>query len=171
LTIATAQGDMRDLGVFPDASFDLVVHPCSNCFVPDVLAVWREAARVLAPGGTLLAGFINPAAFLFDDTAARRGGVLMARHRLPYADATSLAPEELAALTTAGEPLVFGHSLEDQIGGQAEAGLVITGLYEDTWPGTPLAEYMPSMVATRAVKPPQGPAGGRVRRPAPRARD
>jgi hypothetical protein len=108
---------------------------------------------VLAPGGILLAGFINPAAFLFDDTAAQRGGVLVVRHRLPYADTTSLTPAELAALTEDGEPRVFGHSLEDQVGGQTEAGLVITGMYEDIWPGTPLAEYMPSMIATRARKP------------------
>jgi SAM-dependent methyltransferase len=153
LQIVTVLGDMRDLSAFPDASFDLVVHPCSNCFVPAVRQVWRETARVLAPGGILLAGFINPAAFLFDDTAAQRGGVLVVRHRLPYADTTSLTPAELAALTEDGEPRVFGHSLEDQVGGQTEAGLVITGMYEDIWPGTPLAEYMPSMIATRARKP------------------
>ena len=153
LSLATVHGDMRDLGVFGDASFELVVHPCSNCFVPDVRAVWREAARVLVPGGVLLAGFINPAAFLFDDTAAQRSGTLLVRHRLPYADATSLTVAERQALIGAGEPLAFGHSLEDQIGGQIDAGLVITGLFEDIWPGTPLAEFMPSMIATRARKP------------------
>ena len=150
LRIETEQGDMRDLQMFPDASFDLIVHPCSNCFVPDARAVWREAARVLGPGGALLAGFINPAAFLFDETAARQGGVLLVRHRLPYADQTSLTAGELQALVGDGEPLVFSHSLEDQIAGQTDAGFLIEGLYEDVWPGTPLADYMPSMIATRA---------------------
>jgi SAM-dependent methyltransferase len=109
LAIDTVLGDMRDLSTFADASFDLVVHPCSNCFVPDVRPVWREIARVLAPGGVLLAGFINPAFYLFDDTAAKGGGVLLVRHRLPYADATSLTLDERQALVDAGEPLVFGH--------------------------------------------------------------
>src|SRR5262249_61569760 len=64
LSIETVQGDMRDLHVFGDESFQLVVHPCSNCFVPEVRPVWREVFRILAPSGTLLAGFINPAAFI-----------------------------------------------------------------------------------------------------------
>jgi SAM-dependent methyltransferase len=152
LAVTTVLGDMRDLGVFRDRAFDLVVHPCSNCFVPDVRVVWREIARVLAPGGTLLAGFINPSAFLFDDAAAKTGGVLLVRHRLPYADRSSLTTAEVDALVEAGEPLVFGHSLEDQIGGQTNAELIVTGLYEDTWPGQAISEFMAAMIATRAVR-------------------
>src|SRR5688572_12933114 len=34
LTIRTVEGDMRDLSMFADESFDLIFHPCSNCFVP-----------------------------------------------------------------------------------------------------------------------------------------
>jgi SAM-dependent methyltransferase len=152
LAIETVLGDMRDLAAFRDASFDLVVHPCSNCFVPDVRPVWREIARVLVPGGVLLAGFINPAFYLFDQTAARTGGVLIVRHRLPYADRVSLGRDELQALVDAGEPLVYSHSLADQLGGQGDAGLAITGVYEDVWPGELLSDYMPPMMATRAVR-------------------
>ena len=150
LDIRLELGDMRDLGVFADASFDLVVHPCSNCFVPDVRRVWEGIARVLVAGGTLLAGFINPAAFLVDAAAAETGGVLLVRHRLPYADRTSLTADELRGLVDAKEPLVFSHSLEDQIAGQTKAGLLIVDLYEDIWPSNPLSEFMPSMIATRA---------------------
>jgi len=39
LAINLAQGDMADLSVFENDFFDLVVHPCSNCFVPNVLPV------------------------------------------------------------------------------------------------------------------------------------
>lgn len=152
LDVSVVRGDMRDLGVFGDATFDLVVHPCSNCFVPDVLPVWREVARVLGPGGILLAGFINPIAFIFDEHAENRGE-LVARHRLPYTDATHLTPDELQALRDRGDPLVFSHSLEEQIGGQIAAGLVLTTLLEDDWPGKPLSKFAPSFIATRAVKP------------------
>jgi SAM-dependent methyltransferase len=152
LSIETVQGDMRDLRVFPDESFQLVVHPCSNCFVPDIRPVWCEVFRVLAPGGTLLAGFINPAAFIFDDGASERGELIV-RHPLPYSDYTSLTEQEQKKLIEAGEPFIFSHSLEDLIAGQTDAGLVITGLYEDSWPSKPLSKYMPSMIATRALKP------------------
>ncbi len=48
----------------------------------------------------------------------------------------------------------FGHTLEDQIGGQLEAGFVLSGFYEDYY-GTKdrLSDYVATFIATRAVKP------------------
>ena len=60
LDLKTIEGDMADLSCFSDASFQLIFHPCSNCFVADVRPVWRECFRVLRNGGILLAGFGNP---------------------------------------------------------------------------------------------------------------
>lgn len=151
LSIETVLGDMRDLSMFANNSFDLVVHPCSNTFIPNVLPVWQEVARVLRPGGQLLAGFINPLFFLFDEAAMNRGE-LVVRFRLPYTDETSLTKEELEQLKRDGEPLVFSHSLEDLLGGQAQAGLHITGLFEDTWPNRMISEYIPTFIATRSRK-------------------
>jgi SAM-dependent methyltransferase len=151
LVLRTVEGDMADLSAFPDGSFGLVFHPVSNCFVPDVRPVWREAFRVLRPGGVLLAGFTNPLLFVFDDAAADHGE-LVVRHGVPYSDVTSLGEEERRRYTDKGEPLVFGHTLEDQLGGQMEAGFVLTGLYEDRNPEHPLSRLIASSVATRAVK-------------------
>jgi SAM-dependent methyltransferase len=53
LAVRTVLGDMRDLGAFPDASFDVVFNPVSNVFCPDLTPVWRESFRVLRAGGTL----------------------------------------------------------------------------------------------------------------------
>ncbi|MEZ4710439.1 MAG: class I SAM-dependent methyltransferase [Caldilineaceae bacterium] len=152
LPIATVEGDMADLSCFQDASFDLIVHPCSNLFVPDVRPVWAEAFRVLRPGGALLAGFCNPVLYIFDSELADNG-VLEVRHTLPYSDLTSLPPTVLQKYVDDQQPLEFGHTLEDQIGGQTAAGFLIAGFYEDYWPGVALSEYMPIFVATRAVKP------------------
>ena len=152
LALTTVEGDMADLAAFADGSFDLIVHPCSNLFVPDVRPVWQEAYRVLRPGGALLAGFCNPATFIFDAALADEG-VLQVRHTLPYSDLNSLTPEERQRYLDDEQPLEFGHTLEEQIGGQLDAGFVLTGFYEDGWPGVKLAEYMPIFIATRAVKP------------------
>ncbi len=151
LAIRTVEGDMRDLSAFPDASFDLIFHPCSNVFVEEIRPVWRECARVLRRGGTLLAGFSNPVLFALDDAAAERGELVM-RHAIPYSDVTSLTDEERARYTSKGEPLAFGHTLEDQIGGQLDAGLWLTGFFEDRNPGDPLARLMDTYIATRATK-------------------
>ncbi len=150
LAITTVEGDMRDLSIFADESFDLIFHPVSNCFIHEIRPVWQEAYRVLRRGGALLAGFNNPAAYLFDWRKAEQG-IFEVRHKLPF-DSRNLTPEELAAEYDPDDPWEFSHSLEDQIGGQLEAGFRLAGLYEDTQ-NTPLGAYMPHYIATRAIKP------------------
>lgn len=155
LDVQCVQGDMANLGCLPDASFDLVFHPASNAFVPEIEPVWRECRRVLRPGGALLAGFVNPDVFLFDHDEADASGELRVRHRLPYADVSSLEPAALQRKLDAGEPLEYSHSLEEQIGGQLRAGLVMTGFYEDGWLDDSwcFARHAPVCFATRSERP------------------
>jgi SAM-dependent methyltransferase len=153
LEIETVLGDMADLSCFSDESFDLIVHPCSNCFSETIRPVWRECFRVLRPGGVLLAGFANPLLFCFDKEREEQEGVLELRYPVPYSDVTSLSAAELARIEP-DEPLCFGHSLEDQIGGQLDAGFVLTSLYEDLHQeGDVSVGYFPGFLATRAAKP------------------
>ncbi|TDJ36375.1 MAG: SAM-dependent methyltransferase, partial [Gammaproteobacteria bacterium] len=73
---------------------------------------------------------------------------------LPYCDVEDLSPGSLRARIDRREALEFSHSLNDQIGGQLEAGFLIAGFYEDRWniEATPLNEYMPTSMATLAIK-------------------
>ncbi len=151
LDIRTVEGDMRDLSVFAAGAFDLIVHPISNCFVPDVRPVWREAYRVLRRGGALLSGFNNPVIYLFDPDK-EKAGVLEVRFSLPYSELETISEEERARHYGTDAPLEFGHTLQDLIGGQIDAGFVITGFYEDTFPGELISDYCDSFIATRAVK-------------------
>ena len=151
LNIRTIEGDMRDLAAFADETFDLIVHPVSNCFVPDVRPVWCEAYRVLRHGGALISGFDNPVLYLFDPQKEQEG-ILQVRFSLPYSELSSISEEERALHYGKDAPLEFGHTLQDQIGGQIDAGFVITGFYEDTFPGELISKYCDSFIATRAVK-------------------
>lgn len=155
LKITTIQGDMADLSAIEDSSFDLIFHPVSNVFAPDVLPIWKECFRVLKPGGSLLSGFMNPAFYLFDHEHGEDTGELIIKYSLPYSDLTSLSEDKLSEQIEANLSLEYSHSLEDQIGGQTRAGFMIADLYEDTWDdeSTALNPYMPTFLATRAVKP------------------
>lgn len=158
LDLTLDEGDMADLGRYQDGRFDLIFHPVSNCFVPDLAPIWAECFRVLMPGGRLLAGFLNPAFFLFDEEADRERKELEVRHRLPYADVEFMAPDEIERRVGAGDAMSFSHSLETQIGGQLDAGFLLAGLYEDDWDdeATALNAYMPTSIATLAIRPEYG---------------
>jgi len=150
LAIRTVLGDMRDLSAFPGGSFDVVFNPVSNVFCPDLAPVWREAFRVLRPGGLLLAGFMNPDLFIFDDGAMERGE-LVVRYPLPFSSLD--LPDAERARYYGDGPVEFSHSLTEQIGGQLEAGFTLTHLVEAPHHANAAARYMPGYVATRAVKP------------------
>lgn len=151
LPLTLVEGLMQDLSAFADASFDLVFHPVSNVFVSDVRPVWREAFRVLRAGGRLLSGIANPALFIFDEEAEERGELIV-RHTIPYSD-LKLPPEEREAKRRKGRPLEFGHTLEDLIGGQLDAGFTLAGFYEDRDELSHLNRFLPTYAATLSIKP------------------
>lgn len=151
LSLQTIQADMANLAVIDDETFDMVINPCSVNFVRCVRPVWREASRVLRPDGILLAGLIQPVNFLFDPVRRDRGK-LKVRFRIPYSD-LDLPKDELSETIGPERPIDFGHSLSDLIGGQLDAGLVLTHIMEDGWGGDdPLSDRIATFMATRAVK-------------------
>ena len=100
----------------------------------------------------MLAGFTNPVEYLFDAVAYERGELIV-RHSLPYSDVTDATPEERAQREASGDPLSFGHTLEDQVGGQLDAGFVLTAMFEDRWSESLLGRHLATFIATRAVRP------------------
>ncbi len=154
LEIKTEQGDAADLSRFADESFDFIWHPCSNCFMPELQPVWDEAYRVLRKGGTLVSGFHNPILYIFDRKKDYEEKILEVRYSLPYSDLEHLPENEKQEYVDRNEPLDFGHTLEQQIGGQIKAGFVITGFFEDYWSdeATALNKHSPTFIATKAEK-------------------
>ena len=152
LRIRTIEGNMADLSIFADETFDLIFHPVSNLFCPEIRPVWLEAYRVLRKGGTLLSGFVNPVLFLFDKDLEEQG-IYQLRYSLPYADHTSMSEAERIRLFGADSAIEFGHTLEGQIGGQTDAGFHIIGFYESYVDDEKVKDYLPTFIATRALKP------------------
>ncbi len=147
-TINIVHADMTKPLPFHDCSFDLIFHPVSNCYVEQVKPIWKECYRILNMGGVLLAGLDNGMNFLFDDSEKEL------INALPFHPLKN--PEQLKQLQESDGGIQFSHTLEEQIGGQLEAGFRLTALYEDTNGEGRLHEMnIPSFWATRAVKSPK----------------
>jgi ubiquinone/menaquinone biosynthesis C-methylase UbiE len=120
------QGSMVAMPMLRDNEFDLVVHPVSTCYIPDVRPVFAEVARVL-----------------------RGGGLYISQHKSPFNLQTSLCTErgrywiesEVGAIAKKVEPgqssslresyaKEFAHSIESILGGICRSGMHIEDLSE-----------------------------------------
>ncbi|WP_236054034.1 hypothetical protein [Pseudomonas arcuscaelestis] len=104
----------------------------------------------------MLSSFYNPAVFVFERSSdLAKEGLMKPRFTLPYADITDLSEGEIADKIARNEAFVFGHTLAEQIIGQLQAGLLLTG-FEESFQPTPrflIDNYMPTFIATCSVKP------------------
>ncbi|MDL2287903.1 class I SAM-dependent methyltransferase [Oscillospiraceae bacterium OttesenSCG-928-F05] len=144
--ITIVKADMTKRLPFEDESFDIIVHPVSNCYIEDVQHVWNECFRVLRPGGTLLAGVDNGVNFLLEEVEGR----LVATTKLPFNPLKN--PDQYEMFVSAGDGIQFSHTMEEQLGGQLKAGFRLVDLYEDRDAAGPISEHFPQYLATRAVK-------------------
>jgi len=144
--INTVHADMTKPLPFEDETFDLIFHPVSNCYIEDVLPVWKECYRVLKKGGILLAGLDNGINYIFDEEESK------IVHKLPF---NPLKDKELYEKSMKNNwGIQFSHTIEEQIGGQLKAGFILTDIYQDTNGYGNLHEHnVPTFYATRAIKP------------------
>lgn len=142
--VECVQADMTKPLPFADASFDLIFHPVSNCYVEQLDPIWRECARVLKPGGVLLAGFDNGINYLFEENGTQ------IVQKLPF---NPLKDEALYRKSIENDDgIQFSHTIEEEIGGQLRAGFMLTDIYEDTNGYGPLEDFgVPTFYATRCI--------------------
>jgi len=67
--VLALQADMTLPFPFKDESFDMIIHPVSNCYIEDLQPTWNECYRVLRHGGVMMAGWTNPIVYMFDGEA------------------------------------------------------------------------------------------------------
>lgn len=123
-SIEIIRADMTKPLPFADETFDLVFHPVSNCYVKEVKPIFKECARILKHGGILLAGLDNGVNYLVDDDET------MIVNTMPFDPLQNEAQRRQLEESDCG--MQFSHTVEEQIGGQLEAGLILTHIYGDT---------------------------------------
>ncbi len=144
--IRIIRGDMPKPLPFGDEEFDIIFHPVSNCYVEEVKPIWKECCRILKHGGCLIAGTDHYINYIVDNDEEK------IINCLPFNPLKN--EQQMKQLEEDDAGVQFSHSLEEQIGGQLEAGLVLTHLYEDTNGEGRLHELnIPTFLAMRSVKP------------------
>jgi len=120
------QCSMDDLGALGQGRFDVVIHPVSTCYLPDVAGVCAAVARVTRPGGIYVSQHKNPASLQASLTTNGAGRYEMLH---PLRNGAPLPPEPPGRLREPGTQ-EFVHSLSDLLGGICRAGFVIEDLHE-----------------------------------------
>lgn len=139
------RGDMTKTLPFEDDTFDLVFHPVSNCYIREVKPVFTEVYRVLKKGGSFLGGYDIGINYAFNDDETSLC------HKLPYDPLSD--PALLKELSDADDGIQFSHTIDEQIGGQLEAGFTLKEIYSDTNGTGNLHEHnVASFIATWCVK-------------------
>jgi len=162
------QGSMDDLGMLAAGRFDLVVHPVSTCYLPDVARVFRHVARVTKPGGLYVSQHKSPQS-LQASLEPGAGG----RYELVHpCTGEPLPPAPPSRLRESGTR-EFVHSHEALLGGICRAGFQIEDVCEPDHtsrsPGQSaagtfahralfLSPYI-RVLARRTAVPPPSPAG------------
>lgn len=136
--------DMTKPLPFDDATFDIIFHPVSNCYVKEVTGIFKECYRILKTGGILMCGLDNGVNFMSDDEVT-------INNKFPFDPLVN--EEQLKNLQATDCGIQFSHTLEEQIGGQLSAGFSLTDIYDDTNGAGRLHDLnIPTFFATRAVK-------------------
>jgi len=126
LQVRTVETSMDDLSALASASFDIVIHPVSTCYLPDVQPVFREVARVTVPGGLYVSQHKTPQSLQAEQKPTGPAGYQLVE---PYYRSGPLPPVTGSRLREEGT-LEFLHRWEDLVGGICRAGFVVEDLLE-----------------------------------------
>ena len=126
INLQIIQGSMDDLSMLGRGKFDLVIHPVSTCYVPDVGRVFREVARVTKPGGLYVSQHKAPTSLQATLEPAASGRYEMV---FPQTSSAPLPPAPPSRLREAGTH-EFVHSLAALLGGICAAGFSIEDVCE-----------------------------------------
>ena len=127
LNLSTVETSMEDLSMFAPDHFDVVIQPVSTCYVPDVVPVFREVARVVrSSGGLYISQHKQPCSL----QASLEPSVHGYEVTLPYYQEGSLpVSTEPGRIREAGA-VEYLHRWEQLIGGICRSGFVIEDLIE-----------------------------------------
>jgi SAM-dependent methyltransferase len=125
LELKTVVASMDDLSMFAAGEFEIVIHPVSTCYLPEIGPVYREVARVTRAGGLYISQHKSPTSLQADTRASGRGYELVE----PYYRSGPLPPVVGSPHREEGT-LEYLHRWEELLGQMCRAGFAIEDLVE-----------------------------------------
>lgn len=129
-SVRLIEGSMDDLSMLPRQAYDLVVHPVSSCYLPDIAVVYAQVAGVIRPGGLYISQHKSPTSL--QASTQRYGGNYELLH--DYYRTAPVPPVEpsnpVSRRLREGGAVEFLHRWEQLIGGLCRSGFVIEDLIE-----------------------------------------
>jgi SAM-dependent methyltransferase len=125
LDLRTVEASMDDLGMLAPEEFDLVIHPVSTCYLPEIGPVYREIARVTRAGGLYISQHKSPTSLQSEVVPSARGYELSE----PYYR-TGPLPPVLGSPHREEGTLEYLHRWEELLGLMCRAGFAIEDLVE-----------------------------------------
>lgn len=125
LAVRTVETSMDDLSPLANEEFEVVIHPVSTCYVPEIRPVFREVARVMRPQGIYISQHKTPTSLQTGVLPSPQGYEILE----PYYREGPL-PQVAGSPHREEGTLEYLHRWEDLLGGMCRAGFVIEDLVE-----------------------------------------
>jgi SAM-dependent methyltransferase len=125
LEIRAVEASMDALSAFGQGVFDIVIQPVSTCYVPNIMKVYEQVARVLRPGGLYVSQHKQPVSLQTAVEPDARGYAIIE----PYYRSGPL-PAVTGSSHREPGTLEFLHRWEELLGGMCRAGFVIEDVNE-----------------------------------------
>lgn len=131
LSIRPIQASMDQLDMLSADQFDLVIHPVSTCYLPDVRPVFAEVARVLRDGGLYVSQHKSPVSLQADSQSDASASYRL-KHEYYRQDPIPEAAQQDGVSKRLREPgaIEYLHRLEQLIGGICRSGMVVEDFVE-----------------------------------------
>ncbi|MEM9366731.1 MAG: class I SAM-dependent methyltransferase [Planctomycetota bacterium] len=132
--VRVIEGSMDDLSMLGVGEFDLVIHPVSTCYLPNIVLVYQQVARVLRAGGLYVSQHKSPVSLQGSTRRHRETGTYVIETPYytdePVSVGSGNPDDSVTRRLRETGAMEFVHRWEQLVGGLCRSGFVVEDLVE-----------------------------------------